>query len=931
MKRPSDTEGRRLVGRREMLQLGVAAVAAGNLPVEARTLQTPGSGQGQRPPQAPALSEIVNVEAMPVEDWSEPWVWRPSEWPREVLALNVVGNAHPPRATSPGNRFAPLYSFNGSSPGPTIRMRGNETLRVKLRNFLGRNFGLVPKGPAPDPFELRPEALAAVFCAMQKAEGLECGPVPPPGRRIFKNFDQFFTQMPVPLVDTSCLSGPVNVPHGSHTTNLHTHGLHVQPGSNANGTLGDDVMIRVLPRADWEFRQSPEGRACRALASYERVAEADYEIALGDVQRAARRRTGGTPQPHPPGTHWYHPHAHGATHDQVASGLAGFLIVEGDVDDAINTAMTGVQRPDPTTKTGPFDYRERLMLLQRVEVSSLDVDAGPHHGQQRQPPPTAINGTFTPTAMFMRPGAVERWRVVNGSVDGRGTKNFMVLEGQFVFADRQLWKVVPAAAGSERRLVAATRQDVTDAVRPLHQLSFDGITLVTVENGRARYTIKDLSRQNAGTRNPFDRQPAAGEDPARAALKNVEDCYRDGDSLRNLFVRPNQVFLTNANRVDVLFKAPINAAGKVYTVLAQEFILQTDNFQQRLQVGIASGRTGFSAGNPAPIDVVVGYINVTGSRVPGGDFDVISLRDRLPEVPPCLRPIEDDELRVTAAEAVRRKVPAGSFRTRVVGYSGWGPTDFPLIEVPESVWRAHPELKGRLWDEIDGARILLPPFSRTMAINAEFDQADGPVHSRPQKFSHHDMHHPKALVDTSEEWVLYNSSIALWSHTDVKRFAQRGQYRRALHVVSDQPRGRAGAVRARFGVSDHDEGRRPPLPHSRESLLGYAHRCARRTRAPSQCAGRAALDGHRGHSPRRSRRLSVAVCGLRWHLGQSLPHPDARRPRHDATRLGRGAARGGQRPATHARGVGRHVGRRGERDLPAALAGADVPAEHDVH
>ena len=97
-------------------------------------------------------------------------------------------------------------------------------------------------------------------------------------------------------------------------------------------------------------------------------------------------------------------------------------------------------------------------------------------------------------------------------------------------------------------------------------------------------------------------------------LKNVEDCYRDGDSLRNLFVRPNQVFLTNANRADVFFKAPIDAAGKVYTVFAQEFPLATDNFQQRLQIGIASGRSGFTAGNPAPVDVVVGYIKVSGRR-----------------------------------------------------------------------------------------------------------------------------------------------------------------------------------------------------------------------------------------------------------------------------------------------------------------------------
>ncbi|HSC29159.1 MAG TPA: hypothetical protein VLD67_17920 [Vicinamibacterales bacterium] len=61
---------------------------------------------------------------------------------------------------------------------------------------------------------------------------------------------------------------------------------------------------------------------------------------------------------------------------------------------------------------------------------------------------------------------------------------------------------------------------------------------------------------------------------------------------------------THANRADVFF--PVDAAGKVYTILDQEFLPHTDNFQQRLQLTIATGRSGFSAANPAPIDVVVG-------------------------------------------------------------------------------------------------------------------------------------------------------------------------------------------------------------------------------------------------------------------------------------------------------------------------------------
>jgi FtsP/CotA-like multicopper oxidase with cupredoxin domain len=211
-------------------------------------------------------------------------------------------------------------------------------------------------------------------------------------------------------------------------------------------------------------------------------------------------------------------------------------------------------------------------------------------------------------------------------------------------------------------------------------------------------------------------------------------------------------------------------------VFAQEFPLPTDNFQQRLQVGIATGRSGFSPGNPSPADVVVGYIKVTGAPVAGGDFDVMSLRDKLPPVPQWLQPIEDGELRVPAAEATQRGVAAGSFRTRVLSYSGYGPTDFPLIEVPEAFTKAHPELKGRLWDEIEGARVLLAPFSRTMAVNGDFDLTANANPAAPQKMGHHDPGHPRALVNTSEEWVIYNCSVALWSHTDKTKFKQPGQY-----------------------------------------------------------------------------------------------------------------------------------------------------------
>ena len=285
--------------RRQLLQLGAASVGAlgaGSLSLGAREPQTPGSGQGQQPPKPPAPEAVANPATMVAEDWTEPWIWRPSDWPSQALAINIVGNAHPPRATSPGNRFTPLFSINGASPGPTIRMRGDERLRVTVRNHLGPNMSRVPKGPAPDPFEVRPDVLDAAFCRMQKAVGNACTAAPT-GRTIFGHFHEFFEGSPVELVETSCLSGHVNVPHGSHTTNLHTHGLHVEPGFNANGTSGDNTFLRILPHADGQLRKTSSTPGCRTVGPHERIGVAEYEHRLGNVQRN-RRQPGAPPQPH---------------------------------------------------------------------------------------------------------------------------------------------------------------------------------------------------------------------------------------------------------------------------------------------------------------------------------------------------------------------------------------------------------------------------------------------------------------------------------------------------------------------------------------------------------------------------------------------------------------------------------------------------------
>jgi FtsP/CotA-like multicopper oxidase with cupredoxin domain len=783
------------------------------------------------PQEPPPVGDLIDPVAVPTETWLEPWIWRPEEWPGDALDLNVIELQNPGPAPSPGNPFPSLFSYGGTSPAPTIRARGDTTVGLRLRNMLGLDHQMTPVGPAPDPFDLTPNLRTEACRLVAETDGLDTDE--PPLCRPFFRPEETYQVIPARLMAGYALVNHANGQRTTHVTNIHTHGLHVPPNFNPDGSLSDNVLMRVLPRADWAQRQRSNDPSLRRLRDLERVGAAEYQIRLGEARHGAP--DGEPRQPHPPGTHWYHPHAHGSTHDQVASGMAGFFIVEGDVDDAISRVLTGATRPDPEEKTGPFDYRERLIFIQRVFIGSVDLDAGPRRRQLRFPPLIAVNGVRPPAVLFMRPGAVERWRVLNGSVDGSGFKRFMVLEGQFVHRRGRLWRVVvedePAREGGrggagggggagagggagveereapQRRLVPVTRQEMEEAKLPLHLLAFDGITLVTMENGQPRHTIKDLSHQNAGTTHPLARPPAPGENQLAAMLRNIEDCYRDGDSLRRCFNRPNEVYLGNANRADVFFKAPIDAAGKVFTVFAKEVDVHTDNFQQRLQIALARGLdrvrpedpetlpTGAGqAFNRPPFDVVVGYIHVRGEPVEGGDFDVMSLVDELPEVPPFLHPVEEDEVRVGADEARARGVPPGHLRTRIVSYSGWGGADWPLIHVPEEFAQAHPELERLVWARYDGVRVLLPNYTRSMAINSHFDLAANPEPPPPRKFMPGDPERAKVLLGTAEEWVLYNNSLTVWGHTDTERFPQPGQW--GAHYTS-YPLTRA-AGQARF-------------------------------------------------------------------------------------------------------------------------------------
>lgn len=132
----------------------------------------------------------------------------------------------------------------------------------------------------------------------------------------------------------------------SEQTNLHFHGSHVSPKGNS-----DNVLLSIKPGEDF-----------------------DYEYNL--------------PQSHPPGLYWYHPHVHPVVEDQVMGGMAGAIIVRGDIDEL------------PGVKGLP----EKLLVLTTQD------------GKDPNTPLRLVNGMKNPT-LYLRPGETTRFRVLNASAD----------------------------------------------------------------------------------------------------------------------------------------------------------------------------------------------------------------------------------------------------------------------------------------------------------------------------------------------------------------------------------------------------------------------------------------------------------------------------------------------------------------------------------
>ncbi len=142
---------------------------------------------------------------------------------------------------------------------------------------------------------------------------------------------------------------------GNDLTNLHTHGLHVSPEGNS-----DNVMLSFMNKQSFDYQ---------------------YDLSL-----------------HPAGNlNWYHPHRHGNVATQVWRGMAGVLDVADD-----NSLLSG--------------FETHIMVLKDI---SLTGNAPAEHTSSdwmngKEGNTIMVNGQVNPV-LTMKPGQIQRWKIVNAS------------------------------------------------------------------------------------------------------------------------------------------------------------------------------------------------------------------------------------------------------------------------------------------------------------------------------------------------------------------------------------------------------------------------------------------------------------------------------------------------------------------------------------
>ncbi|MDO4637584.1 MAG: multicopper oxidase domain-containing protein [Lautropia sp.] len=272
----------------------------------------------------------------------------------------------------------------------------------------------------------------------------------------------------LPEKDPSCAKPVLNDPQCFNSTNLHTHGLWVDP----NG-VSDNIFLSVKPGTSQL-----------------------YHIQV--------------PADHPAGTFWYHSHLHGSTALQVSSGMAGALIIRGNRYPSANTNgdLDTLLKSTPDTRV-----QERIVMLQQIsygcrwpdgslkrqgltgrapdpapgvtlpplvcdegdvgDVESYEAFNGPNSWRQSGRF-TTINGRTLPRFVGAVSGRMERWRVIHG-----GVRDTVTLEFRKAILNNMPASEVRKLSG--KSLQRFINNNCTGAPLTHYQVAADGLTMASMQ------------------------------------------------------------------------------------------------------------------------------------------------------------------------------------------------------------------------------------------------------------------------------------------------------------------------------------------------------------------------------------------------------------------------------------------------------------------
>ena len=423
----SDVKQEPEVTRRNFLQHAIAAASGLALYSSLPPLAAKAWAQAPCPPGQP-LQTILEIKSSSATKTLQA-VLKVLDENRTYLAPGCVTNSGQMRYIS---GYDPAYPRNVwpttkgvPSPAPTLRARVGERVQITLLNHVNvKNF--------PGTLDVAEQGQA---CDQNKSVGPGGTSVNTyPGDPSFEN--------------------PPNCFHGSSSTNLHFHGAHTSPSGISDNVL---LTIRPSPRGpdgkplvneqtvkaifDQVFAACAHGHqpmewkdwpaAWQAWQQKLLIAYDNTQPWQGQLPKPGKPALPPSEQLWPrnreemaehelpqyyigafpncfaipqwngksdsmgqaPGTHWYHSHKHGSTALNLANGMAGALIIEGDYDD----------------KLRPFYTKQRVLVLQQIGTVLNLLRAA---GAKQSADLVYVNGQYTPVIQ-MNPNEMQFWRIVN--------------------------------------------------------------------------------------------------------------------------------------------------------------------------------------------------------------------------------------------------------------------------------------------------------------------------------------------------------------------------------------------------------------------------------------------------------------------------------------------------------------------------------------